>query len=402
MEARGATAESQSSAPVSTPVNGGRRLAWLTRVLALALLCGLLLSPKLWLSTRSYPLTPVTDALPPIPAPLDALWFYALLLLLVAITVLPKPRLAMLVFVGLAGLLSLWDQSRWQPWFYQYLFMLGALAFRPWNQARHEPQPSLNACRLIVASIYWWSGLQKLNFCFVTDVYPWLLEPLLPRLPEAVQPWVVAGAGVAPYLEAGIGLGLLFRPSRNVAVLLAVAMHVLVLLALGPFGHNWNTVVWPWNVAMMAFVLLLFWRTPTVSCPRLVWPGRFAYGWVTLLLFGVLPGLNFWNLWDSYLSANLYSGTTLDANLYVTDEVRQRLPEAVQPHIQMDITGQYRVDVFGWSIQELNVPPYPERRIYRHIARTIATFAEEPGDVILVIQERPDRQSGVRQETRED
>jgi hypothetical protein len=43
---------------------------------------GFLLSPKLWLRSRLYPLTPVSAFLHPIPWPFDLLVFLALLLLL--------------------------------------------------------------------------------------------------------------------------------------------------------------------------------------------------------------------------------------------------------------------------------------------------------------------------------
>src|SRR5258708_3866490 len=81
-------------------------------VLACGLLSGLLLSPKLWLSDRVYPLSPVSALLPNIPAPLDQLWFGTLLVLLAAIAFTPRSRWLIVLFVCLAGHLSLWDQSR--------------------------------------------------------------------------------------------------------------------------------------------------------------------------------------------------------------------------------------------------------------------------------------------------
>jgi len=47
--------------------------------------------------------------------------------------------------------------------------------------------------------------------------------------------------------------------------------------------------------------------------------------------------------------------------------------------------------LFGWSIDELNVPEYPARRVYRGIARRLSRL---PGDVILDIEERPHWQTG--------
>ena len=41
---------------------------------------------------------------------------------------------------------------------------------------------------------------------------------------------------------------------------------------------------------------------------HILWPRRFLFARVTLLLFGVMPLFNFFECWDSYLSAALYSG----------------------------------------------------------------------------------------------
>ena len=138
-------------------------------VLCLALAAGMLSTLKLWVSARSFPLVPVTDALPPIPYPFDYAIFAALLALLVPIAGAQRPRKYIVCFLALAALLCLGDQLRWRPWFYQYLFMLAALAFYPWG--RHIPereQAVLNVFRLIVASVYFYSGLQKVQAGFLS------------------------------------------------------------------------------------------------------------------------------------------------------------------------------------------------------------------------------------------
>ena len=85
-----------------------------------------------------------------IPPPLDRPWLI-LLPLLVAIVLARRPRGHIIAFV-LARLLSYIDQSRWQPWFYQFLFMLGALTPCPWGgQDTNKREATLNVCRLIVA-----------------------------------------------------------------------------------------------------------------------------------------------------------------------------------------------------------------------------------------------------------
>lgn len=372
------------------------RALLLKAAVALAMLAGLLLARNLWLPTRTYPLAPVADALPALPDAVQQLGFVALLALLALVVVLPWPRLPLALFVTTAGLLSLWDQSRWQPWFYQYLFLLFALCFYPWGDPDapdERRQRVLNACRLVVAGTYFWSGLQKFNVSFATDVFPWLVEPLVP---SALRDLARTGALLVPVLETAIGAGLLVPGYRRLAVLLALGMHAVILYCLGPLGHNWNTVVWPWNVAMMAFVLTLFWRVPEIGPRELLWPGRSIVQGAALLLFGVLPVLNFFDRWDAYLSAALYSGNTVRAEIVLPTGTRDALPPELRKHCPAGFDGACRVDLFDWSIEELNVPAYPAERVYRRIARQLAAHAPDPAAARLILRGPPHWLTGVR------
>jgi hypothetical protein len=123
-------------------------------IVALGTIAGLLLSQTLWLSVRTHPLAPVWDFLRPVPPPFDYLALAAMLGLLVWIAIASRPALPVAVFVVLVIAYAACDQSRWQPWLYQYLFMLVALARR---------DGPLDTCRLIVAAIYFWSGAHKIR-----------------------------------------------------------------------------------------------------------------------------------------------------------------------------------------------------------------------------------------------
>ena len=59
--------------------------------IAAALFAGLALSPKLWLTERVYPTTPVLPFLRSIPAPLDYILYGAMLAMLVAIAIVARP-----------------------------------------------------------------------------------------------------------------------------------------------------------------------------------------------------------------------------------------------------------------------------------------------------------------------
>src|SRR5215472_9371615 len=102
---------------------------------------GLLLSRQLWLTTRLYPLTPVTNLFPPLSFPFDYVVYGAMLTLLIAIALVRKAGPLIAAFLTLAVTYALVDQSRWQPWFYLYLCLLAAIGISQQREA------AANTCR---------------------------------------------------------------------------------------------------------------------------------------------------------------------------------------------------------------------------------------------------------------
>src|SRR5262249_46305749 len=132
------------------------RLRAVKTTIVLAWGCGLAMSWRLWTASRLFPLAPISDALLRLEPPLDAVCFGTLLVLLLAVAIRPGSRAIPIAALAVAVPLGLLDQTRWQPWFYQYVVMLAACV---WLKA----EPALDTCRTIVALTYVWSGLQKLN-----------------------------------------------------------------------------------------------------------------------------------------------------------------------------------------------------------------------------------------------
>src|SRR5205807_646305 len=89
--------------------------------------------------------------------------------LLVWIAIASRPAIPVTAFIAIAVAYAACDQSRWQPWFYQYLFMLAVLC------RRDSP---LDTCRFIIAAVYFWSGAHKINPEFAHDTLPWMLGGL--------------------------------------------------------------------------------------------------------------------------------------------------------------------------------------------------------------------------------
>jgi hypothetical protein len=375
---------------INFKIEADRKLIWLKITIALALSLGFILSWRLWISSRLFPLCPVSDSLPGIPFPFDYIWFVLLLALLLSISYIACPRRLILAFLALAVLLSLFDQMRWQPWFYQYIFMLAALGFYAWRKPENKSnRVPLNVCRLIIVCTYFWSGLQKLNVNFIREVWPDMTGPLLRWLPH-LPPFLIL---ILPLLEICIGLGLLARRFRNLSVILAVATHIVILLLLISTGEN--TVVWPWNIAMIFFVVVLFWQDNETSSRKILIPKN-AFHVLVLILFGVLPALSSIELWDSYLSSALYSGNTDQAIIYVSPYIVGLLPATIHSYIWQN-TEPFFLDINRWAYGELNVPVYPETRVYLKVARQICTSAARPDDVKLRIKRKPNPLTGLRE-----
>ena len=354
----------------------------LTLVLPLALLCGFALSRRLWFySTRLYPSVPVFDFLPTVTPTAGYVWFGALVVLLLLVAVRAWPYAS--AFVALASLYVLFDESRLQPWFYQYLFMMLALAAHTWRD--EDARTPLRACAFVVASVYFWSGVQKLNPQFFAEVLPSLAAPYLARMPASFARLLTPLGALIPLTEICAGLMLLTRRWRRVGVVLAIVTNAVVLLLFVPFRRN--NVIWPWNVAMAAFVLILFRRGAHGARDFL--PRKFfSIQTAALVLFGLMPALSLFGLWGQYLSSALYSGNVARAEFTVSEQVAGRLPQRVRSKLRPVPEG-FRLDINHWSYAELNVPAYPSEKVYRAAAATLCRLAESPSDVRLEVNTPP-------------
>jgi hypothetical protein len=364
-------------------------------VIAAAFASGLLLAPRLFLATRAYPRVPVLDGWPPLPGPLDAAVLGALLVTLGGVALASRPRWWAAAATGLALLLAADDQSRWQPWFYQYVTMLAALVLA------RDAADTLAAWRAVLVGLYLWSGIQKLNATFMAHLFPWLVEPLVGLLPAGLQRTLLGGWMAVPLMEITVAIGLLVPPLRKVAVVGAAVTHVVVLGLLGPLAHRTNAIVWPWNAAMATLAVLLFWTGPHGASDVLA-PRRLGVHAATLVLFGALPALSLSGHWDAYLSGALYSGNVKAAALSVSDAVAARLPAPARRHVARNRMGANVLDLWEWSMDELAVPSYPEDRVFRAVARDVCRLAEAPADVVLVVFGRPGVLTGDREITRQD
>lgn len=380
------------------------RINRLRRIICAGLILGILLSFNLWFPlTRTFPRAPLLIALPQniIPA-VEYLLGGLLITSLTVLIFVKRPAKYLIAVVVLIGLLVLLDQMRLQPWVYQYLLLFIVLALHD-RQSSDEQSTRLCifALQLIVATLYLWSGAQKLNYSFSREVLPQLISPLQNYLSLTQRQMFVLGLGIAS-IEIFTGCGLLLKETRKLCVWLAIAMHALILGLLIWRGHN--SVVWAWNAALMLTVITLFWRSDS-HIGRVFddWQVASTGGRVSLALaalYAVLPILSFWGWGDMYLSGALYSGNTSVAVMRVDERVSEKLPEVAKRQIFRTKGGERMLPLFEWSMAELNVPPYPEARVFKQLARHICKLAEDGSEIELIMKGRPSILDGSYKVTR--
>jgi hypothetical protein len=84
----------------------------------------------------------------------------------------------------------------------------------------------------------------------------------------------------------------------------------------------------------------------------------------------------------------------------VEGEIYERLPDAAKRQVFMTKKGERMLPLFEWAMSELNVPPYPEPRVYRQIARQICKLEGGESHVELIVKETPAMLSGSYKVTR--
>jgi hypothetical protein len=359
------------------------RLRAARAVLASGLIAGVLLSIPLWLTHRAFPLLPRIAAVRPLAVPFDwlALGLFLALAALVAVRRAPRVETMALVVLGVG--LVLQDQTRCQPWVYQYLLML--LAAVRLGRGPDDPLVRLDTLRLLTAGLYLWSGLQKFNLIFFVDYGPWFLEPIAEYLPldETLRSRI---SYAFPFVELAVGAGLLVPRLRRFALFLGSAMHLYILYALGPLGHAVNSIVWPWNAAMIALLWILFagtegsvvrpwWTSPPVAVRLAV----FAAFWV-------LPALNFARLWDTNLSWGMYAGMNIEAEAYIDEPAAQCLDADVRRLLQEGDDG-YVLKMWLWAVEVTNVPVYPERWVFRRLHDRLCACDPEGKHIVFDLWE---------------
>jgi len=343
-----------------------QRLQLIKLTVLIGLLASVLLSLNLWAGQRYFPKATLIHDYFGVSAPYDYIQLAALILLIIFSFATQKkfPTLLLILF---SVYLCFDDQNRLQPWFYNYILILFILLF--YRNRVDEPNNYTTvfiSLQLLVSLIYIFSGIQKMNPEFVPDTFVWLVGSFDGILsPRQIQLMTKFGY-IVPYFELSIGILLLVKPLRFIAVPLVILMHIFILFLLGPSGKDYNSVVWPWNIIMIALVLLLFAdvKTERFFDISILFKGVSFYIVITLML--VFPIFSLKNQYDSYLSSSLYSSNLHECQLILSNKAYDRLPFYIR-HFTTTNDNHHVIDIKRWAINELNVPCVPEYRIFKTV-----------------------------------
>ncbi len=323
-------------------------------LISVSLIASLIVAQRGWvMDKRIYPHLPILDSLS-IAQPIEPFLYGVMLTALAVFNFNQRKKLFASIYALSAIFTIALDQTRMQPWFYLFSIMFFLSASLQSDNSGKACVSVLNALRICIMGTYLFAGIQKLNITFCQTVVATLMSKVIPDMP--LQMGMAIGIPVA-VAEAALSLLLSFPSTCRLGAYLAIGFHAVTLWMLTQ--QDWNAVVWPWNISMIALVYLLFIRSKPVSVLGLFKPDS-VQKIIAVLLFLFLPVLNFFGRWDNYLSSALYSGNVPVLRIQVNDEDEANLPSSIRQAIDIRDKSAPTLVVERWAMDELGVPAYPE------------------------------------------
>jgi len=317
-------------------------------------------SYKKWIADRLYPVVSSFDFLKNIPNFVHFTLFCTSLIFLLLIFLKKEKRFIILLFLISEISSCLLDVIRWQPWEYMYLcfFIIVIINYQ-------KPRNTFVIFHLFLVGMYLFSGLHKLNRTFLNDVWVnTILDKLAGISLDTVVKYKLFFMGlIIPFSEILFAGLLLFSKNKRMISYCLIGIHITVLIILGPFGLNYNSVIWFWNLALIFILVVLYHKPMEITDIRTLVINNFYW----LILWFVMPVFSFFGRWYQYLSFNLYSGK--GEQMYIG------LPPEIQVKREFGSTIVYDhrsyINLHNWAMEELNSAPIPEKSVYLKISHEI-------------------------------
>lgn len=373
---------------IGLQLNIFHRLKLIKISVAFGLLFSMLFSYNLWAGQRWFPVCPVFKGFS-ISPPYGYILLGAEIILIFLLITFSKPRLIIFLILVLNLFYVLLDQNRLQPWFFIYNSFLVVLLFYNWRiDNKNNYNSFFIILQLCFAAVYVYSGLQKFNLGFINDTYPWFIKSLDSFFSDRQMAILYKSGYVIPIVEVFIGFGLLIKPLRFITIPLVILLHVIILILMGPFGNNYNPVIWPWNLMMIVLAFLLFSGKTNERFFSISHLFKQPVFYLVMTLFWILPAFNLAGKWETYLSFSLYSGNNNNGKILLSSEAYNRLPFYIRHYVHYQ-GEQYLLYPKEWCINELKTPLYPEKRIFESVCNYVQVISRsDEQDVKLVYIEK--------------
>jgi hypothetical protein len=355
------------------------------------------LSSELWVPvTREFPIVPFFDFLPlHLNHTLRELLLFVMSLSFILILIFPTQKRYLFLFSIPAILFILEDAMRLQPWFYLHIVMITLIAF----EKVITLQNLTRFLQWIVIAIYFWGGFNKLNTAFAWEIFPWLIEPLtigkdyflgFDNLNSFPLPAANYVAFIIPTAEIVLAVFLFIPRLRFYGIILCILTHLFSMAAIGPFGQNWNFVVWPWNILMPILCWILFYKMKEENYLKIYWHTlKTKAGVLILFLFLIVPTLSFFGKWDKGMALHLYSGNSTQMDFYFQGFQKKLINSSFAEYLSFDTNRMISsMHVRNWAADQLQTPMYSEPRYLKEIGLHLCDCLENKEGAGIIIYER--------------
>jgi len=330
------------------------------KVTCLSWLLTKLITRRIWTVNRLLPTAPLSEYFDHVPAIIHLILFVLSITAMIWLTIKNnKYILTGLLIIEICSCIL--DQNRLTPPEYLYCFIIFIYTI-------HSNRPELIPASIgvLLVSTYFYGGLCKLNEGFLQLIWSKMFLRLFLKVPADIvaQNWVYYSGYLLGIAELLGGIGLLFAKTQRRSAQSLIIMHLFILVFLGPFGLKGYMTLWPWNIAMIFFLYLIFLKKKEAV---VVFP-QVTKGWgkLIVLCWIILPVFSYWGYWDNNLSSNLWSGNVPRMIICIRDTSKCKPLQRFcsKKDIANVCHGQGKIDIQYWAISETGVAAYSQSRTY--------------------------------------
>lgn len=338
---------------------------------------------KAWLATgRTYPVVAPFDFLDTLPPIIHTILYGLSLCGLVLLLIFPQKRLLIAATFIVILCSCLLDVLRWQPWEYQFLFFLLIFIVNHKN-----PKALYSAIVFVMASVYIYSGLHKINGGFLHTIWESLmLKRFLGLHNTTIIFYKLHYAGLAlAVIEAALGLGMLVMKNKKLPAALLIIMHAFIIIMLGKTGVNHNKIILPWNAAMIFFLHFFYYKENYQFSFSAIVNRQNA---IVLLFWGLMPALSFAGYWDLFLSSSLYSGNSKQIQICIKNKASVKVlsPYFSKTDKYNTCNGEAKISMYQWTYEETNMLPYPAEWYFKKFKTKFKSMYPETDAEFIITQ----------------